>query len=248
MANIFSGRFYPNGLQHQKVVSKDTLWLQIIPRSLVVGNTLSRMDNVSADTSKSNGDTMWFLMPDDINFSVTHTWEDLSSPASATREISAKVQNQLNIAGGLAGKSYSTGEKADNPYLYANTNRREIPVLFQFSVFNDTFSDVYAPIQSLIEQSCPDIMGGLSEFRYPSVFSLQTYTGDMKSVDIISVKTVGITTILPAYKGPWVGGYPSSASVDVTFVDLNPLYKSTLINERSKKISTASRSKTVGQK
>ncbi len=97
----------------------------------------------------------------------------------------------------------------------------------------------------MVEYSCPEINSDFTEFSYPYVFSLQTFTGSGEAVDIISVKTVGLNNVLPSYKGPWIDGYPSYASLDLDFIDANPLYRSTLTSERSKKITVRTKNSTL---
>lgn len=245
MADIFSGQFYPNGLNHNKAISKDTLWLQITPKKLDQLDPNRRINAIS--TSNADEDTMWFLMPMEFLFSIQHTWEELTTPASALREITSKLKTQGQVARGTVGMDgVMEGNKADNPHLYSNTNRREFNIALEFSVYNDAYNDVFRPVQTLIEQSCPEISDKFTEFTFPYVFSLQTYTGDMKSVDIISIESVAITTIQPSYKGPWIDGYPSYASLDIGFVDLKPLYRSTLLSDKNSKITT--RSKTTNRR
>ena len=236
MADMFGGRYYPNGIGRERATSKDTLWLQLTPLKMVVDNINARVDNVSGEPVPSV-EPMWFLMPSDFMFTIQHTWEELTTPASALRTIASKISTQGRTVKGTAGGTFEVGDKADNPHLYSNTARREFQMEFNFSVYNSTFNDVFLPVQNLVEYSCPEINSGFTEFTFPYIFSLQTVTGDGQSVDIVSIKKMAITSVQPAYKGPWIDGYPSSAAVQVSFVDLNPLYRSTLNNEKNKSIT-----------
>lgn len=233
MSAKLSGEFYPSGMNHERSISQDSLWLQLIPRQLIMTNLTRRVDNV-ADAENTKETPLTFLMPMTYMFAVEHDWNELTTVASATRDLYTKYQDALK----QAGRGFTTGDKADNPILYSNTRRRSVRISLQFSVYSDTYKDVYLPCQKLIEQSCPSMVKNQTEFKFPYIFSLQTYTGNNKPVDIISIKSVGIQTIQPTYDGPWIDGYPSKAQLDVTFIDLNPLYRGTLVHDRQKKITT----------
>lgn len=239
MANTFGGEFYPKGINSERSGSRDTLWLKLSPRELSLTNINARINHASSKPSTL--EPMWFLMPSQIMLNVKHTWEDLASPMGVLKDIKSKISSQLDVArqtGGIG--SIHQGYKADNPYLYVNTDRRSISLSLEFSVYSSTYHDVFLPTQTLIEHSCPEIIGRTS-FDFPHIFSLQTWTGDRKTVDIISIRDVAITSVQPTYIGPWIDGYPSKATVEVDFDDLNPLYRSTLYNEQSKAITTRTR-------
>ena len=242
----FGGTFYPTGIEREKARSRDTLWLKVVPRELVVTNINARLNHIAGNTVKLS--PMWFLMPNQHMFSVQHTWDDLASPAGAIKDIASKIQNQLKVAKGSMnlGSGMSTGHKADNPYLYVKTDRRSFAINLDFTVFNDTYRDVFEPVQNLIEYSCPEIGGGYTEFTFPYVFSLQTYTGDRYAVDVISIKTAALTSVQPTYKAPWIDGYPSQATVDLNFVDLNPLYRGSLNDEKNKSIAVRAKNSDRG--
>lgn len=239
MADAFGGRFYPNGISDKKSDSKDTLWLQITPRKLVMTNINSRTDHVADNTTEE--DSLSFLMPMSQMFTYQHTWDDLITPAAALKTITSKIQKQYDVLKGTVGAGgISVGHKADNPHLYTGSTRRSFSIQLEFSVYTDTYNDVFSPIQKLVEYSCAEISDKYTEFTFPYTFSLQTFTGDRKSVDVISIKSVALTSVQPSYKGPWIDGYPSAATVDLAFVDMNPLYRSTILS--NKKITVRSKS------
>lgn len=240
MSNNFGGLHYPAGIESDRSNSRDTLWLQLIPREMAMTNINARLNQASDKTTTLS--PMWFLMPSQIMTNIKHNWDDLATPAGALKDISSKISNQLMVAEGTGNRgAITTGHKADNPYLYVGTDRRNISLSLEFTVFRDTYNDVFQPIQKLIEYSCPQITDSSTEFVFPYIFSLQTFTGDRKAVDIISIKHVAITSVQPTYMGPWIDGYPSKATVEIDFDDLNPLYRSTLYNEKHKRITTSSK-------
>ena len=229
MADIFSGDFYPKGLTKAQVNSPDTLWLQIVPRKMAIDLSLNKREDNVLNTTTSEA-VMWFLMPKQFAINYNHTWEDLTSPGSAFRSIKSKFTDQAKMAGGTAGLTTIThGNKADNPHMYSNTSRRAFTLPFEFSVYSDAYRDVQAPIDTIVRYSCPSYVSGDStKFEFPFVFNLQTYTGDGRAVDIVSIKSVGITVVQSTTQGPWIGGFPSHAAVDIGFVDLNPLHRESL--------------------
>lgn len=243
----FSGEHYPKGIDDNKSKGRDTLWLKIVPKKVSNVNLNRRVDNINANTSALPNDVkpLWFLMPDEWSYPITHSWEDLTTPASALRDVSSKLFNQGTQVSGTAGKeSFTVGDKADNPVLYSNSTRREFKLTFEFSVWNDTYTDVFEPIQKLITYSCPEIGSDFTQFDWPYIFSLQTVMGTGQNVDILSVKSVALTSVMPTFRGPWINGYPSSATIDLDFSDLNPLYRQTLLEEQNRQITSSVKSKT----
>ena len=243
MSNTFGGEFYPSGINRQRAKSPDSLWLQIVPRKLVMSNLNSRINNVADNTSSET--PMNFLMPMSYMSTYQHDWQENTTVAAAARDISSKIGTATKQATGAAGKGgFTVGDKADNPILYNNTTRRTIPIALFFSVFNSTYDDVYSPCQKLIEQSCAKMIGdsaSSTQFDFPFVYSLQTYTGDNQPSNIISIKSAGIQSIQTTYDGPWIEGYPSKAQLDITFIDLNPLYRDLLVNKKHNKITVRSK-------
>lgn len=244
--STFAGEHYPKGMDDEKVRGSDTLWLKITPKKVSNVNLNRRIDNINASESAlpNNVKPLWFLMPNEWSYPITHSWEDLTTPASALRDVSSKLFNQGTMAVGTAGKkAYEVGDKADNPVLYTNSTRREFKLTFEFSVWNDTYGDVFEPIQNLITYSCPEIGSDFTQFDWPYIFSLQTVAGN-QNVDVLSVKSVALTSVMPTFRGPWINGYPSSATIDLDFADLNPLYRQTLLEEQNRKISSSVKVKT----
>lgn len=235
------GSFYPAGMRPDFGESKDTLWLSITPKNFSV-DLSSRTGSGGVGRIES---PMWFLMPMEWSFAIQHTWEERSNPIGEIKQIASKVKEEFELVKGVAGQSFGAkGSKNDNPVIYQGSQRRQFNVSLEFSVYSDAKNDVYDPVQRLIEYSSPEIIKESSvDYLRPYVFQIQTYNGQGSRVDIISGDNMAIQTIQPSYKGPWINGYPSHATLDIGLMDLSPLYRSTLRGNRNKAVNISIKSK-----
>jgi len=221
-------KFIPNGIS----VSKDTLWLRITAKEF--------KPSVIARGGYNKGapiETFSFLMPPTLAYGYTHEWEDLTTIAGAVREITGELSKQVAVLQQTAqnsfgtpiiGDSFGLGQKNDAPFTYLNTQRFTVTLDVLFSVYDNAKSDVFDPIKKLIDMSCPE-MGHTSAFstdiKFPYVFEVGTYTGSDEPSHLINLRDAALTQITPTWNGPYIGGYPTSASVNLTFVDIYPVYR-----------------------
>jgi hypothetical protein len=233
-------KFVPSGIQG----SDDTLWLRI-SASKFSPNLISRggVNTGQVDPSK----IFEFLMPQSFGYGYNHTWNDFNTIAGAVREIKSEISKQSaalqqttkNVTGNaLIGEGISLGQKNDNMYIYENTERFTVQIELSFAIYDDAKRDVFDPIKTLMELSSPkvsslDAMGTSIEFPY--VFDVGVYTGKGKPSELLQLKDAAMNSILPTWNGPYVRGYPSSATVQITFTDIYPVYRnSSALNDLRK--------------
>lgn len=79
------------------------------------------------------------------------------------------------------------------------------------------------------------------KIEWPNIFRLQTVDGDGKPNDMIYFDYAAIRSVQPQFKGPYRNGYPSQCDINITFVDLEPPFKSSFSSENlgSSKITTS---------
>lgn len=113
-------------------------------------------------------------------------------------------------------------KKVDTPLYYENSNRRS----FTFEVIlvaetNPRF-DVVEPVKDLMKWSSPALRGGIT-IDFPYMFEVYT-----RPKEFIRFSTLALTAVQPTYNAPYIGGYPSSCNLQLTFLDMSPLYRNAI--------------------
>jgi hypothetical protein len=132
--------------------------------------------------------------------------------------------------------------KVDTPLYYTNSDRRQIVfefVLFQESVrgFN-AHQMIIEPVQDLMKFSSPDLLTDIN-IDFPYMWDIRT-----RPKEFIKYSTCALVGVQPTWNSPYIKGYPSSVNLQLTFMDLSPLYAGTIeegsiINVISKEKSDA---------
>lgn len=114
--------------------------------------------------------------------------------------------------------------KVDTPLYYENSPRRTFTVEVTLVAENDPRMDVVEPIKDLMKWSSPALKGqGGVDIDFPYMFEVYT-----RPKEFIKYSTLALTSVQPTYNHPYIQGYPSSALVQLTFLDLSPLYRSAI--------------------
>lgn len=231
--------------------SPDTLWLKVTPKTF--------RPNVTIQTGYNKGSlfttSLRFLLGKSISMGLNHTWEELDTLSGAIRNVTSTAKQQASDASSvfksLTGDNVSIGQrfdiysggksaKNDNPIIYKNTDRRSFQVEFNFVAHRDAKKEVWNPIQSLMIWSCAESYerGQFdTTFKFPYIFRVQTITGDDKETGLVSFDDAAITSVLPVYNEPYKDGYPMSATCQVTFMDINPVYRNRISSDGKSKIN-----------
>ena len=137
---------------------------------------------------------------------------------------SVNARDLMSLAVGTAASTNVTKQKIDSSMVYQNSKRREYSLTFNFSITHingNTKSDVFDPIRKLQELSCAQVTDGLIDIKFPAIFEIWTTPGD-----IIKINNGVITSVQPIYKAPYINGYPTTCDLQLTFMDISPLYRS----------------------
>ena len=112
-------------------------------------------------------------------------------------------------------------KKVDTPLYYENSNRRNLTFEVLLVAEKDPRFDVVEPIKDLMKFSSPNLLGrGGVDIEFPYMFEVYT-----RPKEWIRYSTLALTAVQPTYNQPYIGGYPSNAILQLTFIDLSPLYR-----------------------
>lgn len=230
--------------------SEDTLWLKLTPKTFKPNITATKNINGGGSATRQS---LWFLLSSTFSIGLQHQWDEETSISGALRELKTQAETQAaklfaETGGGitLAGKRFNDqyaggiSSKNDTPFIYKNTTRRNFTVEVNFSAYTSSEKEVWNPIQTLMIWSAADGIGDGSlatQFYFPYVFKLETITGSGKLVDIVNFENAALEQVTPTFNQPYIQGYPSSASVSLTFTDIQPVYASSISSKGRSGIS-----------
>lgn len=114
--------------------------------------------------------------------------------------------------------------KVDTPLYYENSPRRNFTFEVTLIAEKDPRFDVVEPIKDLMKFSSPalDGVGGIN-IHFPYMWEVYT-----RPKEWIKFSTMALTAVQPTYQAPYINNYPSSAILQLTFIDLSPLYRSAI--------------------
>ena len=163
---------------------------------------------------------------------TTQAIKETTGIAKSTLDIdpmkgSSTVGKAKNIAMGLAraASGVSVADyKVDSAMVYQGSKRRIYGLTFQFALTSSsktTYNSVFEPIRELEKLSCASIEeGSLVGINFPAVFRVTTQPGG-----IIKINNAILTAVQPTWKAPYIGGYPSMCQLQISIMDLEPLYR-----------------------
>lgn len=221
----------------------DGLWVVIEPMKVASLSTLYRGGEILGQKAE---DSFKFLAPVEIQENIGHEWSEYESIASRIgqkivewRKTVRETQNiatvakmakdkvmdsgfmsltMYDLAKSLEG-GYQSTQKLDAALSYMNSPRRQYTFPFTLIDEGNPNMDIMDPVRKLIKMSCAEKVG-LTSYMLPHLFKVYTEPNA-----IINVPYSVITAIQPTYKGPFRNGFPSICDLEVTFMDLSPLYK-----------------------
>jgi len=153
---------------------------------------------------------------------------------------SDQFKNLLSNKGGGVGRSVESyvGEvyskvpssripkiKIDTPLYYTNSDRRQI--VFDFVLFHEDIRDdpedvLIKPIQQLMKYSSPHLVSDLN-IQFPYMWDIRTIPREF-----IKYTTCALIGVQPTWNSPYIDHVPSSVNLQLTFMDMSPLYRDTI--------------------
>ena len=127
--------------------------------------------------------------------------------------------------------------KLDTPLVFQDSNRRTYTFGFHLIDEGNTYKDVVYPVKLLQKYSAASYKAG-TQIAYdpPFVFSVQT-TPDSK---FIKIPNAALTAIQPIFRQPYRNGHPSICELNLTFTEIDPLYRDNYDREGGKGSVTVS--------
>jgi hypothetical protein len=110
--------------------------------------------------------------------------------------------------------------KVDTPLYYESSDRRNFTFEVMLIVERDPLNDVINPVKDLMKLSSPNLRDGGIGIDFPYMFEVFT-----QPQEFIKYSTLALTAVQPTWNHPYIGGYPSSCNLQLTFKDMSPLYR-----------------------
>jgi len=113
--------------------------------------------------------------------------------------------------------------KVDTPLYYESSNRRAFTFEVMLVAEKNPRFDVVEPVKDLMKYSSPALLGGGIDIDFPYMFEVYT-----RPKEFIRYSTLALTAVQPTYNAPYINGYPSYCQLQLTFLDMSPLYRSAI--------------------
>jgi len=159
---------------------------------------------------------------------VVEIWNDPNHT-----EGEGKIAHTLNESlGATIRNSKVYNFRLDTPLVYTGSERRSLELNFNLIEEGGGTADIIEPVKTLQALSCSVQTDNLIGVDIPYVFSIETYP-----IPWINIKYAALKTVQPTFRGPFVGGLPSSCELLLSFESLEPLYRKQYDQDLSAKIT-----------
>lgn len=135
--------------------------------------------------------------------------------------------------------------KVDTPLYYTNSDRRQIVldfVLFHENIPGTSKEDVLInPIKELMKLSSPHLKSNIN-IEFPYMWEIKTEPNEF-----LKYTTCALVGVQPTWNHPYVSHVPSSVNLQLTFMDMSPLYADTIEKGSIVNVITQSQSRALEQ-
>jgi len=177
------------------------------------------------------GDFFQFIAPNEIQETHRHNWKEFDTITGRAGQAFAAVGNNLRQIGGITqGEIGAYRMKADTPLVYEDSDRRTFSFTVKFLDQEDPAGivDCVDQIRRYAAANVGGEGGGfISKIDFPNIFEIYTVPKNF-----INIRYAALTDFQTSYKYPFMGGDASDIDMTLTFIDLEPLYK-TSFNARA---------------
>jgi len=230
----------------------NALWIKMQAVELQSQNTANRGGSIQTGMY---GPIFKFIAPENINETVSHSWEAYESMQSRLAEkikgvarISEDAKGLKSLAGKLkiddlsknnVGGLSETNMLGAMAKLNLGTNipkvKVDTPLVYTASErrqWNLTFqlASYRDPLDEVV-----DPIRELMKYSSPSLGSSQVHIKfpwifkiTTEPEGLLVVNHSALTSVQPTWKAPYIDGYPTSVELTLTFMDLSPLFKETI--------------------
>jgi len=176
-----------------------------------------------------------FYAPNEIFESISHSWEEHDSILGRVGQIITDVgQGTKEVGEGLGGYAAGgTSFKLDAPLVWKNSPRREysLPITLMDQDNPDKIAKVVQEFKKMSSAKANNNM--LSAVDFPYVFRVRLLPGSL-----IVVESAALTGIQSTYHHPFIKGYPTKIDLQLTFLDLQPLFEHSFDAELGARVTT----------
>jgi hypothetical protein len=220
----------------------DALWIKFQSKQLTGMHTGGRGGTLQIG---KKGSAFKFLAPETITETHNHEWQEYSSiqskilskiiAFSVAYEQGKDIYNNLRTAynnrglpGGQsmmkllmkAGDTRVPKYKMDTPLAYSNSQRRQYQLTF---ILADPDPRNVVETVKLLEKYAAAESTSEIDIEFPYVFSVHSEPEGLLNIDYVA-----ITSILPNWMHPYIGGLPMRCELTISFTDMSPLFRSTI--------------------
>jgi hypothetical protein len=112
--------------------------------------------------------------------------------------------------------------RIDTPLLYKDSQRRQFSLIFELGAYDKkvTRFQIFDAIRKLQELSCPEMTDDFISIRFPAVFNVRTVPNP-----IIKINHAALQAVQTNWKPPYKNGYPLVTELQLTFIDIEPLFR-----------------------
>jgi len=247
---------------------KDLIWINFIAYDLEQQKAYARGKNPVFKGNGRLG-SWKLLAPREISENVSHDWGTYESLASRVAQKVGDIKTLviegktvINALGtgwneskkqiaddhfsatqiALSTASAATGGvvpkfKMDAATAYQNSKNLQYSMQFQLALMpgdKGSKQTLFDPIRELQILTCAEAVDDLININFPAVFKIFS-----EPSEIISIEHAVITSIQPTWMAPYVEDYPSVCHLDITFMDIEPLYRKSFGDDRRARILTS---------
>lgn len=228
---------------HAEYSPDSSLWIRLDAWTLTAQAAWGRGNIVT----EYAGDSFTFLAPKEFIESTSHEWADYESIMGRLAHKAAELEKGATEVGqGLSSgtellkelvtmdhKSIKTAleksaggmtvinQRYDAPLYYKGSERRKFDLIFYLVEEGNPANDVVAPVRALQSLSSPAKDGMLYGIVPPRIFSIATEPDS----DFIYIEYAALKSVQPTWRGPYIGGFPSSCELLLSFEDMTPLFE-----------------------
>lgn len=166
--------------------------------------------------------------------SVGQNWKKVLDAAKKAEGVEKTIRSTINEMGQRAQGIAIPHNKIDNPLVYETSPHRTITMSFELASQakkQPIGKDIYDIAEKFIYYSSPDLKPNDIEVDLPYIFEVQTIPAG-----IIHYARCALTSVQPDYKAPYIGGFPMTITLTLTFEDLQPIFR-TFLKEYAAKVT-----------
>jgi len=165
---------------------------------------------------------------------IASNWDKILDAAKKAEGVEKTIRSTINEIGQRAQGIAIPHNKVDNPLVYETSPHRTITMSFELASQakkQPIGKDIYDIAEKFIYYSSPDLKPNDIEVDLPYIFEVQTIPAG-----IIHYARCALTSVQPDYKAPYIGGFPMTITLTLTFEDLQPIFR-TFLKEYAAKVT-----------